>query len=126
MIILKSHFLLLLYQNIRNSASLNTFEKKLVNFIRPCANSIFDIHNHLGIKLLAKLRLGLSHLHEHKFKHCFQDTLNPICECDKDIGSTMHFFPHCTDLLIPRKILLQKIRNIDDSILSQRQSKLSL
>ena len=31
--------------NIRNSASLNTFKKKLLNFIQPCANSIFDIHN---------------------------------------------------------------------------------
>ena len=59
--------------NIRNSASLNTFKKKLLNFI-PCANSIFDIHNPLGIKLLTRLRLGLSHLHEHKCKHCFQDT----------------------------------------------------
>ena len=62
--------------NIRNSASLNTFKKKLLNFIRPCANSIFDIHNPLGIKLLTRLRLGLSHLHEHKIRHCFQDTLN--------------------------------------------------
>ena len=31
--------------NIRDSASLNTFKKKLLNFVRPCANSIFDIHN---------------------------------------------------------------------------------
>ena len=38
--------------NIRNSASLNTFKKKLLNFVRPCANSIFDIHNPLGINLL--------------------------------------------------------------------------
>ena len=112
--------------NIRNSASLNTFKKKLLNLTRSCAISIFDIHNLLGIKLLARLRIGLSHLHEHKFKHCFQDTLNPLCECDKDIESTMHFFPHCTDLLIPRKTLFQKIRNIDNGILSQRQSKLSL
>ena len=65
--------------DIRNSASLNTFKKKLLNFIRPSANSIFDIHNPLGIKLLTRLRLGLSHLHEHKFRHCIQDTLNPSC-----------------------------------------------
>ena len=57
--------------NIRNSASLNTFEKKFLNFIRPCANSIFDVHNRLDIKLLARLRLG---------------------ECGKDIESTIHFF----------------------------------
>ena len=60
--------------NIRNSASLNTFKKKLRNFTQPCANSIFDIHNPLGIRLLTRLRLGLSHLHEHKCKHCFQNT----------------------------------------------------
>ena len=38
--------------NIRNSASLNTFKIKLLNFIRPCANSVFDTHNPPGIKLL--------------------------------------------------------------------------
>ena len=71
--------------NIRNSANLNTFKNKLLNFIRPCANSIFDIHNPLGIKLLTRLRRGLSHLHEHKFRHYFQDTFNPLCECSNDI-----------------------------------------
>ena len=111
--------------NIRNSASLNTFKKKLLNFIRPCANSIFDIHNPLGIKLLTRLRLGLSHLHEHKFRHCFQDTLNSLCECGKDIESTMPFFFHCTNSLIPRQTLFQKIRNIDDSILSQSETQLT-
>ena len=95
--------------NIRNSASLHAFKKKLLNFIRPCANSIFDIHNPLGIKLLTRLRLGLSALHEHKFRHCFQDTLNPLCECAKDIESTMHFFLHCTNFLIPRQTLFQKL-----------------
>ena len=43
--------------NIRNSTSLNAFKKKLLNFIRPCANSIFNIHNLLGIKLITRLRL---------------------------------------------------------------------
>ena len=111
--------------NIRNSASLNVFKKKLLYFIRPCANSIFDIHNPLGIKLLTRLRLGLSPLHEHKFRHCFQDTLNPLCECAKDIESTMHFFLHCTNFLIPRQTLFQKIRNIDDNILSQSETQLT-
>ena len=110
--------------NIRNSASLNTFKKKLLNFIRPCANSIFDIHNPLGIKLLTRLRLGLTHLHEHKFRHCFQNTLNPLCECGKDTESTTHFFLHCTNFLIPRQNLFQKMRNVDDSILSQSKTQL--
>ena len=87
--------------NIRNSEILNAFKKKLPNFIRPCRNSILDIHNPLGIKLLTRLRQGLSHLREHKFRHCFQDNLNPLCKCGKDIKSTMHFFLHYTNLLIP-------------------------
>ena len=102
--------------NIRNSASLNAFKNKLLNFIRPCSNSIFDIHKPREIKLLTRLRLGLSPLHEHKFSYCFQDTLNPLCECAKDIESAMHFFLHCTNFLIPRQTLFQKIRNIDNNI----------
>ena len=31
--------------NIRNSGRLNAFKKKLLNFMRPCANSIFGTHN---------------------------------------------------------------------------------
>ena len=132
MIILKTHFFLLLYQGgtsltstLRNSANLNAFKKKLLNFIWPFANSIFDIHKPLGIKLLTRLHLGLSPLHEHKFRHCFQDILNPLCECAKDIESTMHFFLHCTNFLIPRQTLFQKIRNIDDNILSQSETQLT-
>ena len=111
--------------NIRNSANLIAFKKKLLNFIRPCANSIFDIHNPLRIKLFTRLRLGLTPLHEHKFRHCFQDTLNPSCEYAKDIDSTMHFFLHCTNSLIPRQTVFQKIRNIDDNILSQIETQLT-
>ena len=39
--------------------------------------------------------------------------------------SKMHFFLHCTNFLIPRQTLLQKIRNIDDSILSQSETQLT-
>ena len=106
--------------NIRNSASLNAFKKKLLNFIRPCSNSIFDIHKPLGIKLLTRLHLGLIPLHEHKFRHCFQDTLNPLCECAKDIESTMPFFLHCTNFLIPRQTLFQ-----NNNISSQSETQLS-
>ena len=107
--------------NIRNSASLDTFKKKLLNFLQHCANCVFDIHNLRGIKLLKRLRLGL---HEHKFRHCFQDTFNPLCECGKDIESTLHFFLHCNNVLNPRQTNFQKIKNIDDNILSQSETQL--
>ena len=59
--------------NICNSESLNVFKKRLLNFIRPSGTTVFHCHNPKGVKLLTMLRLGLSHLREHKFKHSFQD-----------------------------------------------------
>ena len=34
-----------------------------------CPNCLFNVSDSLGIKLLTRLRLGLSHLGEHKFSH---------------------------------------------------------
>ena len=110
MIKLKTQFFLLLQQirtNLNstlelNSASLNTFKKKLLNFIQTCGNSIFDIHNPVRIKFLTGLCLSLNHLFKQKFKECFQDTLNPVCDCGEDIESSMYFLLHYTNFLIPR------------------------
>ena len=59
----------------RNSETRNIFKLKILKFIRTIANSIFDCHNPIGVTLLTILRLGLSHLCEHKSKHNFQDKL---------------------------------------------------
>ena len=40
-------------------------------------NKTFNSDDEVGIKLLMRLRLGFSHLREHKFRHNFADTLNP-------------------------------------------------
>ena len=47
------------------------FKKRFLEFIRPKANSIFNIHNTMGVKYLTRLRLGFRHLKEHNFKHNF-------------------------------------------------------
>ena len=49
----------------------------------------------MGIKLVTRLRLGLSHLTEHKFKHSFQDTLNHLCNCKIDVESFTHLLLKC-------------------------------
>ena len=53
---------------IRNSESLSIFRKNILHFIRPAPNSIYNCHNPKGVKLITRLRLGLSHLREHKFQ----------------------------------------------------------
>ena len=57
--------------NIRNSESSNIFKKSLLKFKGPSGSSVFNCHNLRGVKLLTKIRLGLSHLRKHNFKHGF-------------------------------------------------------
>ena len=111
MIISKTHFFLLLSQSGTN-LTLTSETQQASILLKRC----FLLHTTL---------CHLSHLHEHKFRHCFQDTLNPLCECGKDIESRMHFFLHCTNSLIPKQSLFQKIMNIDDNILPQSETQLT-
>ena len=72
-------------------------------------NRVYNCYNPKRIKLLTRLRAGLSHLREHKFMHSFQDTLNLICNCGKDIENASHYLLHCPDYLQERKTLLNTI-----------------
>ena len=63
--------------------------------IRPSPNNAFNCHNckeTSSCKYLTRLRLGLSHLGEHKFKHSFFDTLDLLWLCDLDFETNTHFF----------------------------------
>ena len=55
-----------------------TFKEKIFSFIQSSPNSVYNCHIPKGIKFIARLRLGLSHMREHKFKHNFQDPINPL------------------------------------------------
>ena len=67
--------------DIKNSDSQSIFRKKLLTFIRPVGNSMYRIYDRFGVKSINRLRLGFSHLREHKFRHNFADTVNPLCSC---------------------------------------------
>ena len=84
--------------NIRKSKSINIIKSNISKFIRPKPNNVYHCHNPKGIKLLTKLRLGLSHLREHKFKHSFQDCLNPLCLCGNEIETSTHYLLHCPSI----------------------------
>ena len=85
--------------SIRNSISLNIFKGRLLQFVRPLENSVFTCHNPVGIKYLARLRLGFSHLRYHKFKHGFLDAVDPLCSCSTAIENTVHYFLPCLKLI---------------------------
>ena len=79
--------------------------------------SVFKCRNPDGIKFITRLRLGLSHLREHKFKHSFQDSLNPLCKCGIEVESTSHFLLRCPIYNNDRSSLFSIIRNIDCKLL---------
>ena len=54
---------------------------------------------------------------EHKFKHNFQDCLNPLCLCGNEIETSTHYLLHCPTYTNERLTLLNKIKSINCSIL---------
>ena len=57
--------------------------------------SVFRIHDPTGLSYLTQLRVGLSKLNFHKFKHNFRDTVNPMCPSNDGIEDTEHFSLLC-------------------------------
>ena len=101
---------------IKNIKTLPLFKKALLEFIRPSAAHVFDVSDHSGLKLLSRLRLRLSHLNEHKFRHNFRDTLNPLCTCSLEPETTSHFLLHCSHYATQRQTLFDFLHSIDESI----------
>ena len=98
---------------IVNINSFNVFRSSLLRLIRPTPCNIFGTFNPVGIQILTRLRLGLSHLREHKFRHNFLDTLDPICSCNLEIESVTHFFLRCPLYDDERLLLMNELNNID-------------
>ena len=73
---------------IRESHSVNSFKKQLLGLIRPPSKSVYGTHDPKRLSILTQLRVGLSKLNYHKFKHNFRDTLNPLCLMVLKIRST--------------------------------------
>ena len=84
-------------------------------------SSIYDL---LGIKLLNRLRVDFSHLNEHKFRHNFANTLNPLCSCSLETESTAHFFQRCRYCSNIRITLMDELNDIDNSITSIQTNEL--
>ena len=109
--------------NIRNSESIKIFKSKLLSFIRPVQSSIYSIFDPEGLKLLTRLRLGFTHLNEHKFRHNFQVCLNPLCSCSLEIEVTSHYLLHChhfsnhrTDLMNSVNLIIPNFESMNDNI----------
>ena len=70
------------------------------------------------------MQLGFSHLSQHKFRHNFTDSLNPLCSCSLETESTLHFFLRCQNYTTFRTALMTDSKNINDTIMSLNESDL--
>ena len=66
-------------------------------------------------------RIGFSHLKEHKFKHSFQDPINPMYSCGNGIETTIHFFLYCANFNNQRQTLFDKITFTNATILTENE-----
>ena len=94
-------------------------------FTRSSSSLFFDWHNRIGIKYITHIRLGLSHLREHKFRRRFNDTINPICNCVNDVESAIHFFLNCLLYSNERRTFLSSLVNIDDKLFGNANCSLT-
>ena len=73
---------------------------------------MYKIHHPRGLKLLTRLQLGLSHLREHKFRHNFNDTIDPFCLCGiNSVETNEHFLLHCPNYATLRLKLFDSLRS---------------
>ena len=68
------------------------------------------------LKFVNTLRLGLSHFRQNEFKHSFQDTFNPLWNCDTDVQSCIHTLHHCPFFLNERCTLMSNLNKIGSQI----------
>ena len=99
-------------ESIRNSESTSIFKNKLLSFIRPVQSSIYNIFDQIGIKLLTRLRLEFSHLNEHRFRHNFENRLNPLCSCSLETEDTLHYLLHCHHFSMYREDLMNSVKSV--------------
>ena len=90
----------------------------MLNSIRTIPNSVFGVAAIYGMKLLTRLRVGLSRLKEHKFRHNSEDTVNPLCSCNLEKETISHFFLSYLNFITTRINLMNKLHKLDSIFLN--------
>ena len=78
---------------------------------------MFNADSNEGLKFLTQIRLGLSHLADHKFRHNFKDFIKPVYSCDQETETSTHFLIHFSNYYCARQTLFEKVKKVDSSML---------
>ena len=91
-----------------------TFEalkKHLISLYRPAIRQTFNIHNP-QLRYIFQLRVGLSHLRNHKKRHKFADTPSDQCLCKTGVEDTYHYLIKCPFYTSHRNVLFAYLEPI--------------
>ena len=82
--------------------------------IRPKKASYFGLMNNNKVRYITMLRMGLSPLKEHKFRHGFVEELRtgPGCTVCISPETTEHYLLHCRSYTLSRSTLFAKVTEI--------------
>ena len=80
--------------------------------IWPPSKPVYGIHDPKGLAILTQLRVGLSKLNFHKFRHNFRDTIDPMCPAKYGVEGTEHYLLLCQSYEEPRHELLNGLNAI--------------
>ena len=67
------------------------------------------------------MRLGLSHLADHKFRDKLQDSVNPMCIWGQEIKTSTHFLFHCPNYDCTSQAFFEKVNKIDTTTVKQNK-----
>ena len=104
--------------------SIKKFKKTLIKVIRTKENSVFGVSDIYGTKLLTRLKLNFSHLNEHKFRHSFNNTINPMWNCGAVTETTIHYLLRCRLYSVQRSELLDGVYKSDSTLQSSSEDQL--
>ena len=94
---------------IKSSPSLSIFKKRYSDFFIVKPNN--EIHNPIGLRYLTHLRVGISHLRSHKYRH--KDKETDICSCSQNTPENVeHFFLFCPKYNLIRSQLFENLREV--------------
>ena len=103
---------------MRNLPPFSRFIKSFLIYFKNDENSIFNVHNPIGIKLLNRLKLTFSHLNEQKFRHNFRNFVNPFCLCNAETETISHYLLRCLLFSEQKTKLFESLSNLDDILLN--------
>ena len=71
---------------------------------------------HERVNSLTRSRFGLSHLNKRKFRHNFQDYMNPLCSFSLEIENWSDYLLHCHNFHHQRIDLMSSVKSICDNL----------